>query len=102
MYNGFLPVPDSLGEPVDGLRGAHLNKLLLELRAEKKMSSLSVMPEIENSNSKNVLHHSASIHLIPVGTDLIVSPSGLGILSSAQNDQQKLKKPRTQIYMDLS
>jgi len=37
MYNGLLPVPDSLGEPVDGLRGAHLYELLLELRAEKKM-----------------------------------------------------------------
>ena len=60
------------------------------------------MLEIENSNSKNVLHNSASIHLIPIGTDLIVSPSGLGILSPAQNDQQKLKNLRTQIYMDLS
>jgi len=36
MHNGLIPVPDSLGMPVVGLRGARLNELL-ELRAEKKM-----------------------------------------------------------------
>ena len=36
IYNGLIPVPDSLGMPVVGLRGARLNELL-ELRAEKKM-----------------------------------------------------------------
>ena len=38
MYNGLIPVSASSGFPVDGLRGARLNELL-ELRAEKKMSS---------------------------------------------------------------
>ena len=38
MYNGLIPVPASSGFPVDGLRGVRLNELL-ELRAEKKMSS---------------------------------------------------------------
>ena len=38
MYNGLIPVPASLGFPVDGLRGARLHELL-ELRAEMKMSS---------------------------------------------------------------
>jgi len=39
-YNGLIPVPDSLGVPVNGLRGAEL-KELLELRAEKKMSLIT-------------------------------------------------------------
>jgi len=41
MENGLIPVPASLGLPVDGLRGARLNELL-ELRAEKKMSSWNI------------------------------------------------------------
>jgi len=41
MYNGLIPVPASSGFPVDGLRSACLNELL-ELRAEKKMSSWNI------------------------------------------------------------
>jgi len=40
MENGLIPVPASSGFSV-GLRGARLNKLL-ELRAEKKMSSWNI------------------------------------------------------------
>ena len=45
MYNGLIPVPASSGFPVDCLRGARLNEIL-ELRAEKKISSLSVTGEV--------------------------------------------------------
>jgi len=41
MYNGLIPVPASSEFPADGLCGALLNELL-ELRAEKKMSSLNI------------------------------------------------------------
>ena len=41
IYNGLVPVPASSEFPTDGLRGALLNELL-ELRAEKKMSSLNI------------------------------------------------------------
>jgi len=68
MYNGLIPVPASLGFPVDGLRGARLNELL-ELRAEKKMSSwnISVTTPLEGSSGdgiSNILHQPSSIHLI--------------------------------------
>jgi len=36
MYNGLIPVPESSGMPVIGLRGARLNELL-QVHAEKKM-----------------------------------------------------------------
>jgi len=85
MYNSVLPVPDSLGEPVSRLRGAHLNELH-ELCAQNILLNLFAMPEIANLKSKNVLHHSASIHLIPAGIELISSPLGLGILSPAHDD----------------
>ena len=45
MSNGLIPVPASSGMPVNGLRGAQLNELL-QLRAEKKISSLSVTGEV--------------------------------------------------------
>ena len=54
--------------------------------ALKKKLNLSVMPEIETFNSKNVLHYSVSILLIPAGSELINSPLGLGILSPAHNN----------------
>jgi len=41
MYNGLIPVLASSGFPVDCLRGARLNEIL-ELRAEKKMSSWNI------------------------------------------------------------
>jgi len=41
MEKGLIPVPASSGFPVDVLRGARLNELL-ELRAEKKMSSWNI------------------------------------------------------------
>ena len=70
MYNGLIPVPASSGFPVDGLRGARLNELL-ELRAEKKMSSqawnISVTTPLEGSSGdgiSNILHQPSSIHLI--------------------------------------
>jgi len=45
MYNGLQPVPQFFCEPVSDLHGAQLSKLL-ELRAEKKMSTLSAMPKV--------------------------------------------------------
>jgi len=74
MYNGLIPVPASSGFPVDGLRGARLNKLL-ELRAEKKMSSwnISVTTPLEGSSEDAIssfLHQPSSIHLITAGTAL--------------------------------
>ena len=85
MYNGLIPVPASSGFPVDGLRGARLNELL-ELRAEKKMSSwnISVTTPLECSSDdgvSNILHQPLSINLIPAGTALVDSPLGLGIRS---------------------
>jgi len=85
IYNGWIPVPDSWGVPVNGLRETRLNELL-QLRAENKMSSinLSVMPSLEglsddemselltlhkekklclsSLSSTNVLHQPSSIH----------------------------------------
>jgi len=90
MENGLIPVPASLGFPVDGLRGARLNELL-ELRAKKKMSSwnFSVTAPHEGSSDdgiSNILHSPLSIHLILAGTALVNSPSGLGIRSPPHND----------------
>jgi len=90
MYNGLIPVPASSGFPVDGLRGARLNELL-ELRAEKKMSSwnISVTTPLEGSSNdciSNILHQPSSIHLIPADTALVDSPLGLGIRSPPHND----------------
>jgi len=65
MYNGLIPVPASSGFPVDGLRGARLNELL-ELRAEKKMSSwnISVITSLDGSSDDgiSILHQPLSIH----------------------------------------
>jgi len=60
MENGLIPVPAFLGFPVDGLRGVRSNELL-ELRAEKKMSSwnISVTTPLEGSTDdgiSNILH----------------------------------------------
>ena len=90
MENGLIPVPASSGFPDDGLRGARLNELL-ELRAEKKMSSwnISVTTPLEGSSDdgiSNILHQPLSIHLIPAGTALVDSPLGLGIRSPPHND----------------
>jgi hypothetical protein len=90
MEKGLIPVPASSGFPVDGLRGARLNELL-ELRAEKKMSSrnISVTTPLEGSSDddiSNVLHSPLSIHLIPAGAALVDSPLGLGIRSPPHND----------------
>jgi len=90
MENDLIPVPASLGFPVDGLRGVRLNELL-ELRAKKKMSSwnISVTTPLEGSSDdgiSNILHQSLSIHLIPAGTALVDSPLGLGNRSPPHND----------------
>jgi len=76
--------------PVNGLLGAHLHELL-ELRAEKKMSSvkMSVTTPLEGScddGISKVLNQPSSIHLIPAGTVLVDSPLGLGIRSPPHND----------------
>jgi len=89
MENGLIPVPASSGFGV-GLRGARLNELL-ELRAEKKMSSwnISVTTPLEGSSDdgiSNILHQPSSIHLIPAGTALVDSSLGLGIRSPPHND----------------
>ena len=49
IYNGWIPVPDSWGVPVNGLHDTRLNELL-QLRADKKMLSinLSVTPPLES------------------------------------------------------
>jgi len=83
MNNGLIPVLVSSAFPVDGLRGARLNELL-ELRAEKKMSSwnISVTTPLEGSSDdgiSNILHQPSLIHLIPAA--LVDSPLGLGIRS---------------------
>ena len=85
MEKGLVPVPASSGFSV-GLRGARLNELL-ELRAEKKMSSwnISVTTPLEGSSDdsiSNILHQPSSIRLILVGTALV----GLGIRSPPHND----------------
>jgi len=90
MYNSLIPVPAFSSFPVDGLRGAHLNELL-QLRAEKKMSSLniSVTTTLQGSSDdgiSNILHKPSSIHLIPAGTPLVDSPLGLGFRSPPHND----------------
>jgi len=71
------------------LRGVRLNELL-ELRAEKKMSSwnISVATPLEGSSDddiSNILHQPSSIHLIPAGTALVDSLLGLGIRSPPQS-----------------
>ena len=76
MEKGLIPVPASSGFSV-GLRGARLNELL-ELRAEKKMSSwnISVTTPLEGSSDddiSNILHQTSSIHLTPAGTALVNS-----------------------------
>ena len=90
MYNGLIPVPASSAFPVDGLRGARLNELL-ELRAEKKISSLNIFvtTPLEGSSDdgiSNILHQPSLILLIPAGTALVDSPLGLGICSPPHND----------------
>ena len=65
---------------------------LLELRAEKKMSSwnISVKTPLESSSDdgiSNILHSPLSIHLIPAGTALVDSPLGLGIRSPPHKTQ---------------
>ena len=85
MYNSLIPVPASLGFPVDGLRGALLNELL-ELWAEKKMASLNISittpPQgFSNLEFSNILHNPSSIHLTPAGTALVDSSLGLGVRS---------------------
>ena len=83
-------MPASSGFPADGLRGALLNELL-ELRAEKKMSSLDTtiatpLQGFSDVEFSNILHKSTSIHLIPAGTALVNSPLGLGVRSPPHND----------------
>ena len=90
MDNGLIPVTESWGMPVNDLRGAHLVELL-ELRAEKKMSSvkISVTTPLEGSSDdrmSKVLHQPSSIHLILAGTALVDSPLGLGIRFPPHND----------------
>ena len=92
MYNGVIPVPASSEFPADGssLRGALLNELL-ELRAEKKMSSLNIsvttpLQGFSNVEFSNILHKPSSIHLIPAGMALVNSPLGLGVRSPPHND----------------
>jgi len=89
-YNGLIPVPTFSDMPVDGLRGARLNELL-QLRAEKKMSSLniSVTTLLQGSSDdgiSNILPQSWLIRLIPAGTALVDSPLGLGVRSPPHND----------------
>jgi len=57
MENGLIPVPASSGSPVDGMRVARLNELL-ELCAEKKMSSwnISVTTPLEGSSDDAISH----------------------------------------------
>ena len=100
MEKGLILVPASLGFPVDGLRGALLNELL-ELRAEKKMSSLniSVTTPLEGSSNdciSNILHQPSSIHLIPADTALVDSPLGLGIRSPPHNDSVGVSRAKMQ------
>jgi len=90
MYHGLIPGPTFLDMPVDGLRGAQLNELL-QLYAEKKMSSLniSVTTPLQGSSDdgiSNVLHQPSSIHLILAGTALVDSPLGLGVRSPPHNN----------------
>jgi len=89
MEKGLIPVLAFSGVSV-GLRGARLNELL-ELRAEKKMSSwnISVTNPLEGSSDDDIsiiLHQPSSINLIPAGTALVDSPLGLGIHSLPHND----------------
>jgi len=90
MHNGLIPVPVSSGFPADGLRGALLNELL-ELRAEKKMSSFNIsvttpLQGFSDVEFSNILHKPSSIHLIPADTALVDSPLGLGFRSPPHND----------------
>jgi hypothetical protein len=80
--------------PVDGLRGAWLNEIL-QLRAEKKMSSLNIFVTTPLQGSSpngisNILHQPSSIHFISAGisagTALVDSPLGLGVRSPPHND----------------
>jgi len=90
MYNNLILVPASSEFPADGFRGALLNELL-ELRAEKQMSSLNIsvttpLQGFSDVKFSNVLHKPSSIHLIPAGTALVDSPLGLGVCSPSDND----------------
>jgi len=90
MYNGLIPVPECSGMPVNDLCGARLNELL-QVHAEKKMSSVnvSVTTPLEGSSDdgiSNIPHQPSSIHLIPAGTARVDSPLGLGISSPPYND----------------
>jgi len=90
MYDGLIPVPTCSDMPVDGVRGARLDELL-QLRAEKKMSSLnfSVTTLLQGSSDdgiSNIFHQPSSINLIPAGIALVDSPLGLGVRSSPHND----------------
>ena len=109
IYNGWIPVPDSWGVPVNGLHDTRLNELH-QLRADKKMSSinLSVTPPLESLSddetselitlhkekklclsslsSTNILHQPSSIHRIPAGIAPVDSPLGIGIRSPPHND----------------
>jgi len=75
MENGLIPVPASSGFSV-GLRGARLNELL-ELRAEKKISSwnISVTTPLEGSSDdciSNILHQPLSIHSFQLAPHLLI------------------------------
>jgi len=91
MYGGLIFVPESSCTPVNGLRGTRLNELL-ELRDEWKMFSVNISftTPLKGSSDDVIskfLHQPASIHLIPVGTALVDSPSGLRpIHSPPHND----------------
>jgi len=92
MCNGLIPVPESLGIPVNCLRGVQLNELL-ELHPEKKMSSVKIFitTPLEGSSDdgiNKVLHQPSSIHIIPAGTvtALVDSSLGLDIRSPPPND----------------
>jgi len=59
-------------------RGALLNEML-ELRAEKKISSFNIsvttpLQGFSDVEFSNILHKPSSIHLIPAGIALINSP----------------------------
>jgi len=78
IYNGLIPVPDFSVVPIDGLTEDDMSELLT-LRKEKELR-LSSVP------STNILHQQSSIHLIPAGTVLVVSPLGPAVHSPAHND----------------
>ena len=92
MYNGLIPVPKSSDMPVNGLRGARLNELL-QLRAEKKISSLNIfvttpLQGFSDDGISNILHQPSSIQLIQASTALVDSLLGLGVCSPPHNDSK--------------